>query len=203
MEPAPDDPWRVSWEAINARAWWRLNRSSELPPSVSGGAPFHGLPRLRLWNNATGFGCDTEPTTLTVYEVFPDVATLQREPVVREAVWRRGDDLDQLSREMRHRSEPLFPRPTVVVRDAPVPAERLDELLAEATVIRMPAAWFWNDESVTASAGRVGFEFYSRDQPSAALKLEWSYATPPEWQPFLTWSRRLRRFLEGCLPGTA
>ena len=71
MTPSPDDPWRVSWEAINASAWWYLDHSADLPPSVSRGQPFHGLPRLRLWDDPTGFGCEAEPTTLTVYEVSP------------------------------------------------------------------------------------------------------------------------------------
>ncbi len=198
MEPSSSDPWRVSWEVMHACAWWKLNNSADLPPSVSNGRPFHGLPRLRLWDDAKGFGCESEPTTLTVYELFTDDD--RREPVVREAVWQRSADLSRVHQEMKRSSQSVTFRPTVRVRDAEVPAEQLATILSEAGGFRLPVAWFRNTESVTSDVGGHGFEFFSRDQPPAALKLEWSYDTPQNWEPVLDWCGRLRQFLENCLP---
>jgi hypothetical protein len=120
MKPSTDDPWNVSWVALQGRAWWLLNHSADLPPSVSHGRPFHGLPRLRLWNDAMGFGCDAEPTTLSVYELFGDGD--RREPVVREAVWRRSADLHRAQEESKRSVRPALFKPTLGVRDAALPA---------------------------------------------------------------------------------
>ena len=201
MQPSPDDPWRVSWEAINARAWWYLDHSADLQPSVSRGKAFHGLPRLRLWDDAMGFGCGTEPTTLTVYELFTD--DYQRKPVVREAVWRRSSDLSRVLEEVKRSNSPVTFRPTVELRDAAVRPDRLTALLVEAALFRVPLTWFGDAEAVTSDVGGRGFEFFSRDQPPAVVTLEWSYDTPPEWEPVLEWYGRLRQFLEDCFSETA
>jgi hypothetical protein len=76
----------------------------------------------------------------------------------------------------------------------------LAALLAEAAEFRVPVAWFSHTESVTSDVGGCGFEFFSRDQPPAAIRLGWSWDTPPEWKAILCWWGRLRQFLEGCLP---
>lgn len=198
MRPTPDDPWRVSWESLQARAWWYLNHSADLPPSVSFDGPFHGLPRLRLWDDAMSFGCEAEPTTLTVYELFTNDD--RREPVVREAVWLRMADLNRAHDEAKRTGRPAAFRPTVRVQDAPVPAERWAAFLAEAGGFRVPLAWTNDTESVTSDIGERGFEFFSRDQPPASVKLAWSWDTPPEWKPVLDWHGRLWQFLESCLP---
>lgn len=200
MVSSLDDPWRVSWEAITALAWWHLDHSADLSPSVSRGKPFHGLPRLRLWDDAKAFGCETEPTTLTVYEPFTD--DYRRKPVVREAVWRRSSDLSRVHQEVKRTNGPVAFPPTIGVRDAAVPADRLAALLAEAARLRVPVTWFSATESVTSDVGARGFEFFSHDQPPAVVTLEWSYDTPAEWAPALEWCGRLRRFLEGCLSET-
>src|SRR3954451_8384106 len=111
LRPAPTDPWRVSWESLQARAWWYLDHSADLPPSVSRDQPFHGLPRLRLWDDAMGFGSEAEPTTLTVYELF--AAGGRREPVVREAVWRRSADLGRARRAAEETGRPVAFRPAI------------------------------------------------------------------------------------------
>jgi hypothetical protein len=196
MTPSPNDPWRVSWESLQGRAWWYLNHSAKLPPSVSRGQSFHGLPRLRLWDDAMGFGPETEPTTLTVYELFTDDD--RREPVVREAVWQRTADLKRAHQEAKQSGQPAVFEPTIGVRDAVVPADQLGALLAEALGFRVSIAWFGDTEAITSDVGSRGFEFFSKDQPPAALKLEWSLDTPPEWEPVLDWLSRLRQFLEGC-----
>jgi hypothetical protein len=198
MTPTPNDPWRVSWESLQGRAWWYLNHSSDLPPSFSRGKPFHGLPRLRLWDDALGFGCATEPTTLTVFELFTD--DYGRVPVVREAVWQRTADLGRAHEEATQSGRVATFRPTIRVRDAAVEAETLAALLAEAAAFRVPVAWFSDTEAVTTDVGGRGFEFFSRDQPPAELRLAWSFDTPPEWEPVLGWCDRLRQFLEGCFP---
>ena len=67
MRPLGDDPRHLSWQAITALAWWRLNRSGELNPPIGHGQDFHGCQRLRLWDNAMGLGVGSEPMTLTVF----------------------------------------------------------------------------------------------------------------------------------------
>jgi hypothetical protein len=182
---------------MHGAAWWYLNHAADLPPSVSRGAPFHGLPRVRLWEDARGFGCEIEPTTLTVYELFTDDD--RREPVVREAVWQRSADLSRVHQEVGRSKTPVTFRPTVTVRDAALPPDPLAAYLAEASEFRVPITWFSDTEAVTSDAGGRGFEFFSRDQPPASLRLEWSWDTPQEWKPVLEWRGRLWQFLESCL----
>jgi hypothetical protein len=146
-----------------------------------------------------GFGCGTEPTTLTVFELFTHED--KRVPVVREAVWQCSADLDRVHEAVEQFKKAVAFKPTVRVRDACVPAERLEAFLREASVFRVPVVWLDNDGSVTCDAGSQGFEFFSRDQPPAILRLEWSFDTPPEWKPVLEWYRRLCEFLENCFPG--
>src|SRR5262245_4685526 len=123
MEPSHGDPWRVSWDALDALAWAHLKRHGQLPPAVLRGRPFHGYPRLRFWDDAEGFGCEYEPTTLTVFELF--TATYEREPVVREAVWQRTADLDRAREAISRTGAAVMLKPTVGERYAPVPRERL------------------------------------------------------------------------------
>jgi hypothetical protein len=144
-----------------------------------------------------GFGCEAEPTTLTVYELFADGD--RREPVVREAVWQRSADLGRAHHSVKETGRPVAFKPTIVVRDAAVPEGQLAALVAEAAGFRVPVTWTGETEAVTSDVGAQGFEFFSRDQPPAALRLEWSFDTPPDWQPFLEWFKRLWQFLEGCL----
>src|SRR5262249_29325579 len=69
IETSETTPWRVSWELINARAWWLLEHTSSLKPSlVVDGLMTYGHPRLRLWDDAGGFGCESEPMSLTVFD---------------------------------------------------------------------------------------------------------------------------------------
>jgi hypothetical protein len=200
MQPPPDDPWRVSWDAIDARAWAYLNRNGQLPESVRKGLPFHGCPRLRLWSDPGGVGCEVEPTTLTVFELFTQ--TDERAPVVREAVWQRTADLNRVQAAIEESMAIVMLPPTVGERYAPVPRERLSSFLREACAFRVPVAWPNAWESVTSGGGSVGFEFFSRDQPPASLRLEWSFETPPAWRPVVEWYERLRQLLESCLPAT-
>jgi hypothetical protein len=92
--------------------------------------------------------------------------------------------------------------PTVGERYAPVPRERLSNLLREACAFRLPVTWPNARESVTSGGGSVGFEFFSRDQSPASLRLAWSFETPSAWQPVTDWHERLRQFLEGWLHET-
>ena len=57
--------WRVSWDALEAAARFRLKGTGQVPESVWRGQPFHGWPRLRLWNDTDGMAYEVEPTTLT------------------------------------------------------------------------------------------------------------------------------------------
>jgi hypothetical protein len=197
MEIYFTEAWRVSWDALDARALWALDFGSRLEPSVSRGGLFHGLPRLRLWDDAQGFGCETDPTTLTVYELFTE--TWERKPVIREVVWRQWVDYERVQTALKQTKEPVFLAPTIVVRDGDVPAAQFQSFLKEASAFRVPITWFGDTESVTSDVGARGFEFFSRDQPTASLELTWSDMRPPEWDPVIEWYYKMHEFLAGCL----
>jgi hypothetical protein len=201
MDNAQDHAWRVSWELTDDRARGCLNHSAALPPSVSRGRPFHGIPRLRLWDDAGGFACEREPATLSVFELSTDGD--KRQTVVREAVWQRSADWKRVWESVGSSKRAVAFEPTMRVRDGTVPCEHLHDLLLEASVLRVPVVWFQDAGLVVSSVGRVGFEFFGRDQPPAALRLTWSDAIPPEWDGIVEWFQRVRRFLEGCLPASA
>ena len=196
MRPLSDDLRHLSWQAINALAWWRLNRSEELNPTVGHGRDFHGTQRLRFWDDAMGFGVGSEPMTLTV---FTPMFSETSDPLVREAIWQRSVDLDRLSDEIRDASDVVAFRPTITVQDAPVPYDRFASLMEEASGFHFPVVWFGEREARTMDVGSVGFEVFGNSQPPAVLRLEWSVDKPASWEPVIAWHSEVRKFLEGCL----
>ena len=189
--------WRVSWDALEARARTRLDGTGQVPPAVRRGQPFHGLPRLRLWNDPGGMAYEVEPTTWSVFELFTD--TWEREPVVREAVWQRTADGDRVRDAVGSARNQVFLAPTVSVRFGRVPSDELAEFIREGCAFRLPVAWLSDTESVTSDVGSVGFEFFSRDQPPASLRLTWSFDTADDWKPVIEWYYRLQEFLTTCV----
>lgn len=119
--------------------------------------------------------------------------------LVREAVWHSRSDMERVARTVIPSRQWVMPTPTIALRDAPLDAERLGGLLDRAASFRVPVVWMQDGESVCSNSWREGFEFFSRDQPPAALRLEWGYEKPAEWRPILEWHRRLRRFLDESL----
>jgi hypothetical protein len=174
---------------MNARAWWLLERCADLKPR-------YGHPRLRLWDDAGGFGCNSEPTSLTVVDPFHDASS---KPIVREAVWQRTNDLRRLHAMVEVNKQVVAFEPTIVVRDANIPADQLKEVLLSGTELFVPLIWLNEMMATTCDVGSVGFEFFGRDQPPAVLRLMWSYDTPEQWNPVKEWVTRLRNFLECCL----
>jgi len=124
---------------LNRLALWHLDRSAELPPAAGGGELFCGPLRLRLWDDAKGFGTGGGPITLSVYELFED--DYRRIPVVREAIWNRRADLRLAYEEVPRTEQKVEFEPTITVRDEAVPAEAFEALLAEATAFRVPVVW--------------------------------------------------------------
>jgi hypothetical protein len=198
MLPLPDELWRSSWDALRFRARFYLEHSAQLPPSVSRGQLFHGIPRLRLWCEPGGLIENHDVTSLTVFELFTDDWT-QREPVVREVIWHTTIDLEKVRKALAQAGKLVTLPPSLSVRDAAIPAPQFHALLAEASQMRVPITWFQDSESVTSDASDFGFAFYSRNQPPAVLRLEWSFDVPPAWEPVVAWYWRMREFLEGCL----
>ena len=194
-ESTPDSPWRVSWDALEARAWSSLNRYGPIPPAVLQGMSFRHYPRLRLTSDPDG--SEAEPTTLTVFELF--TGTGDRSPVVRESVWRQSVDRDRV-RAAVEQSGAVFLRPTVEERHSPVPREWLSYFLRDACAFRVPVAWPGTGASMTSgSCPRYRYEFFTRDQPPTVLRLEWWMQAPWEWQQIGEWYWRLRGFLVKCL----
>lgn len=190
----------VRWtcELINIRAWWALKHSAELPPSISGDRPFHGIPRLCLWSDVAGTCADNTASTLCVFEVF-GTDNITRYPVVREAIWQRGNDLRDVRCATEQKRMRAVIDPTISVRDGHVPPNELEDLLREATSFHVPAVWLKDTGAVTTSGGTFGVEFFSREQPAAVVRLEWSSSMPPTWAPIIGWTERMRRFLVGRL----
>ena len=178
--------WRVSWDALEARARTRLDGTGQVPPAVRNGQPFHGLPRLRLWTDSMVFGCDAEPVTLTVFELFTDTG-MERAPVVREAIWQRTADGDRVRDAVGPARNTVFLEPTVAVKFGRVPAEELARIVRQAAGFRVPVTWSDESESVSSGGYSAGVEFFNRNQPSASLRLTWSYGPPEEWGPVIDW----------------
>jgi hypothetical protein len=160
--------------------------------------PLAAPPRLRLWDEASGFEDGREPTSLTLFEPCHGEP---RGPLVREVVWQRGPDLQTLHAAVRQLKQTVFHEPTIAVRDAEVPADRLTAFLREAALGTIPVVWLDPMKAVTSDCGTVGFEFFSQDGPPAVLRLTWSYDTPEQWEPVKDWVTRLRAFLESCFAG--
>ena len=195
MGPHSDDPWHLSWQAINALAWWRLDRSGELNPTVGHGRD-SSTQRLRFWDDAMGLGGGSEPMTLTVFRTMFSESS---DPIVREAIWRRSVDLDYLSEQIRDAKDVVMFRPTITVRDAPVRCERFTRLMEDASTFHLPVVWFGDRKAVTTDVDSVGFEVFGHSQPPAVLRLEWSVDMPASWEPVIAWHSEVRKCLEGCL----
>jgi hypothetical protein len=137
----------------------------------------------------------SEPTTLTVFRplFFEEGA-----PLVREALWRRSEDLDRLFEEIREAKEVVAFRPTITVRDAPVPYERFSLLMKEASSFHLPVVWSGDRAALTTDAGTIGFEVFGDSQPPAIISVEWSVDRPASWEPMIAWHAEVRRFLEAC-----
>jgi hypothetical protein len=199
MDTSADDPWRVSWDALAARAWAALNRYGPIPPAVLRGRSSRRFPRVRLTDDPGGYGPGSDPRTLTVFELY--TAADEREPVVREAVWHRDADNERV-RAAVGRAGPAFVRPTVAERYAEVPREWLSAILRDGCALRVGVAWPSRAVSmVSGDCGTAGYEFFTRDDPPAVLRLAWSFRPPYEWDVVAEWYARLRGFLDRCLAG--
>jgi hypothetical protein len=186
---------QASFRRLHELAWQSLEDVRELPPSNAFVGMFR---RFKLWDNDRCFGCSGAPNSLTV---FGSQLRDGRPPLVREVVWRSRIDGQRL-REMveQGRQDLEFP-PTLSVRDAEVPAERLNQFLDYGQKLKIPLVWPQTTQSVSADCSTEGFEFFSSENPPAILKLQWSSATPLAWDPVKDWLRGLRQFLEESLPG--
>jgi hypothetical protein len=192
-----DDPWRISWAGMNALAWRYLNSSVHLDPPLFGlASPLIRDHRLRLWDDAKGFGSHLEPLTLTV---LVPLRPEEGEPVVRRATWRRRLDLGLLHKLVQRTRKVEIYRPTIDVHDASVPSARLEELLDEGTRLRLPVVIETTSRASVLDVGSVGVECFSGVSPPAVLRLEWSVFPPANWGPVIEWAGRVRGFLEACL----
>jgi hypothetical protein len=191
--------WRSSWAQIKPRAWWLLKHSADLAPANCGARVFHGIPRLCLWCDEERCSSERSAFTLSVFEL-PGPDYRSRHPVVREAVWRRQDDLRRVYTDVSRTRECAVFEPTISVRDGSVPANELAALLEEATSFRVPVVWLAGSQGLITGIGSRGFEFFSREQPSSVLRLEWSFEPPATWRLILDWAAKLEEFLLNCFP---
>ncbi len=88
------------------------------------------------------------------------------------------------------RIEPHSPVPYLLercVKFGRVPVAELARIIREAGGCRLPVTWSDESESVSSGGYSAGFEFFSRDQPPASLRLTWSYGPPDDWGPVIDW----------------
>jgi hypothetical protein len=189
-------PYYLSWESMSIRAWWLLKHSETLDPPLVGedGLGF-GIPRLRIWDDAMGFGAESEPFSMTVFHPFDN----QVIPLVRRAVWQRKPDLDHLHELVKAAGGVVSSNPTITVQDASVPAAELERRLHAGKELYIPLVWLQDEWAVTTDVGEIGFDFFSLDGPQAKLSLAWSCDKPDAWQPVADWRLELQQFLEECL----
>jgi hypothetical protein len=181
---------------MNARAWGLLKNSAEIQPTlVVNGLLSYGHPRLRLWDDAMGFGCNYEPTSFTVFDPQGEAKQL----LVRQAVWQRRGDLQRLHDLVEEKKNPVIFHPTFTVKDAEVPVSKFNELLNSGARFRVPVVWLDQMVAVTCDSGSVGVEFFSLDQPPAMISLQWAVDKPAAWEPVVDWTNQVRRFLQLCL----
>lgn len=147
-----------------------------------------------FWRTAEGFH-DDEPETLTVFQPFESEA-----PIVRKATWKRSVDQRSHHRLLDGRaSDDLNSQcPTIVVRDERIDSTGFEDILDQATSLRISIVWPWpkDKESLTTDVGMVGFEFFDLAEPQASLRCAWSVDLPPEWEPIRQWYRRMYDFLQ-------
>ncbi len=199
------DPWwltgRVSplrattVQAWTLLAWSLLEQSDEIEPKLIGPQDLrYGLPWIRIWDDALGFGCPHEPFTLTVFHDFSE-----KQPILRKAVWRRTFDLNRLWDPPDDRDMPDKLDPSITVSDAAVPAKILQAIVDSGRDLSLPIIRLTYSDSVTSDVESMGFEFFTLNQPQSKLSMEWSADPPEEWQPAIEFAHRLQEFLEGCL----
>jgi hypothetical protein len=183
---------------LASKAWHWLEHSMFVPPALVDERGLRlGLPRVRLWRDASGF-CDIEPYSLTVFHPLDKDAAL----LLRKAEWKRSHDLqylraavDEMTTEERD--------PTIEVRDVSLDTKECEAMLEKGMALKIPVVWPWADErwSVTEDAGMVGFEVFDLAQPQARVRLSWFVDVPSEWQPVTDWFGELLQWLERCLDG--
>jgi hypothetical protein len=140
---------------------------------------------------------ENEPSTLTLFE--PGSNRIDG-PVVREAVWHSLSDLRKAHSLAKETGVAVVVQPTISVRDALLPKERLKPLLARGERLELPIAWHDEGIGCAIDVGSEGFEFFSKHNPPTVLRLEWSTDMPTiGWSAVINWGREVREFLKECL----
>ena len=181
---------------MGTRAWSLLENSESIRPALgSTDGLRYGLPWMRMWDDAMGFGCEIEPFILTVFHPFlPD-----DQAIVRKAIWERTPDLRRLHELVERQGQVVSIEPTITVKDALVPVAELNAILRSGLGLHVPLVRLSDAMSVTSDVGSVGFDFYTLDQPQAKVSLEWSFDPPGEWKAAIEFVARLQALLEDTL----
>jgi hypothetical protein len=178
------------WLMLVTHAWSRLEHSFRIAPQLPAGLKWRSNPRIQLWNDAQGW-CDDQPKTWTVYE--PWTPETGKRCVVREAEWDRDQDMSV------NRNSSTFLTPTINVRDAEVPVEPFYQLLSQLSQCDIAVITLHEGGECTDDVGSEGFKYYSNDQPSAQISMQWSDDYPADWAPVVTAIENLKQFLTTCL----
>ena len=182
--------WHEHLDRETAYACYLLDNSWNLPPSL----PFDLVPThpiLRLWENffaGIDFGIDFR--SLTVF-LSGDL----KRCLVREGRWRPpNDNLEKIHVFVSSDGEINNSTPVISVRDANVPFDRLRCMLDRLAEIKIPLPPM-EDYGVSTDSPHQGFEWMSRGNSPARMRVQWSVDPVGDWFPVVECISSIRDLL--------
>jgi hypothetical protein len=174
---------------LETRARWALEHPERLEPRE---VVEDVRPVVRLWH----------------YPAFSDYACWavfrparrnmsDQSGIVRRVIWEWTHDLRRFADPLEWLKQGYRAPPTIVVRDARMPADQFAPLLAELALAPVPAAGiaaYWGLDSET-------FGFENVESGFLRVRLEWWCDGPEEWRAFTRCVAHLRGALEQCFSG--
>ena len=186
--------WHNHARIKSAYAWFLLNHSWLISPSI----PSDNIrknPRIKIWDDARGW-MNKGPYTLTVFCGYDELI------YCRHAIW-QDKKTDEIMRQfvefINGSGELQTSDPIIEVGDSQVPYTQFYDYLRKIAACTIPAISLQDprESSVSTDVGSMGFEYFSLNQPPAAIKYQWADTTPREWEPILNIVNELREFLMG------
>jgi hypothetical protein len=178
-----------AWAELEALAQRLLEHPKDLEPRE----PIRRYSSLwRLWH-FPAFGRQTTWTILTPGRK----AVAGAAPMVREVSWERTGDHQRVFDPIEWPKSGFNRQPTLSLRDAELPAERLQSFREAGSRLAVPVV-------VAASAVGVDGEFFGLEtyEVSPFVRVQWWCAGPTEWRHFTDWVSSLRAFVQQHLgPG--
>jgi hypothetical protein len=142
--------------------------------------PFGGRILLQLWEQIP-------MGNHLMWTVYTNRRTGILGPIARQAVWKRWHDTARFHDTTKAN---WSPKPTMSVREKPIPQEDFQARMHEASQIAIPLI---NVERLSGVEGTTwGVQF--PDQ-FGGFRLNWWYTGPRQWQPLIAWVHDMRAWL--------